>query len=47
MSSYYWDTRDEENTVLTYTLRFLFQGGTPPALGTECVRMTGCPNVCA
>jgi hypothetical protein len=27
-------------------LGFLFLGGPPPALGTECVRITGCPENC-
>lgn len=27
-------------------LSFLFQSGPAPALGTECVRIEGCPNVC-
>ena len=29
-----------------YLLGFLFQGGLPPALGDDCVRMRGCPEVC-
>ena len=28
-------------------LSFLFQGGGPPALGLECVRIEGCPDACA
>ena len=34
-------------TDAVHMLSFLFQGGGPPALGTECVRMTGCPDICA
>jgi PKD repeat protein len=29
-----------------YLLTFLFQGGLPPVLGDECVRIPGCPDVC-
>ncbi len=27
-------------------LGFLFLGGSPPVLGTECVRIAGCPESC-
>ena len=27
-------------------LLFLFQGGEPPALGTACVSIEGCPDAC-
>ncbi|MBN1441542.1 MAG: PKD domain-containing protein, partial [Planctomycetes bacterium] len=30
-----------------FTLMFLFQNGPPPALGTGCVPIAGCPDVCA
>ena len=29
-----------------YLLRYLFQHGAPPALGSDCMRLTGCPDVC-
>ena len=29
-----------------WMLAYMYQGGAPPALGTECVRLIGCPNVC-
>ena len=29
-----------------YLLSFLFRQGTPPALGTDCVAMAGCPDAC-
>jgi hypothetical protein len=29
-----------------YILLFLFQDGPAPVLGTSCVRIEGCPNVC-
>ena len=29
-----------------YLLSYLFQRGAPPVLGSACVRMTGCPDVC-
>jgi hypothetical protein len=30
-----------------YVLVHLFLGGEPPALGTQCVRIAGCPEVCS
>jgi hypothetical protein len=27
-------------------LGFLFLGGTPPVLGTECIKIAGCPAKC-
>ena len=27
-------------------LHYLFGGGAPPALGRECVRIRGCPDLC-
>ncbi len=30
-----------------FALLFLFHGGEPPALGIECVEISGCPNACA
>ena len=27
-------------------LEYLFQGGKPSLLGTECIEITGCPDVC-
>ncbi|HVR73038.1 MAG TPA: CotH kinase family protein [Planctomycetota bacterium] len=30
-----------------YILTYLFQEGAPPVLGTECVPIAGCPDVCA
>ena len=41
---------DNDGTVnltdAVFILRFLFQEGAPPALGTSCVRMPGCADVC-
>ncbi len=34
-------------TDAIYVLRHLFVGGPPPALGTECVPLAGCPSICA
>ncbi len=31
---------------VVYLLAYLFNGGAPPVLGTECVRIPGCPDVC-
>ncbi|MGQ9588672.1 MAG: chitobiase/beta-hexosaminidase C-terminal domain-containing protein [Planctomycetota bacterium] len=30
-----------------YLLNYLFLGGPPPALGTDCVRIEGCPDACS
>ena len=29
-----------------YLLAYLFQSGPPPVLGTQCVRIPGCPDAC-
>jgi len=30
-----------------YLTRYLFLAGPPPLLGDECIRIVGCPDVCA
>ena len=30
-----------------YLLSYLFEGGPPPVLGEECLRIEGCPDACA
>lgn len=34
-------------TDAVYLLTYLFQGGAAPVLGTACIRVEGCPDVCA
>ena len=39
------DTRVDLSDAVA-VLNYLFRGSAPPALGTECVRIEGCPDVC-
>lgn len=32
---------------VVYLLEYLFRNGPPPVLGTECIHIPGCPDVCA
>ena len=43
------DVNRDDSVNLTdavYILEYLFGGGNAPALGTSCVRISGCPDVC-
>ena len=38
---------DEVNVSdAVWLLAYMYQGGSPPSRGTNCVRLVGCPNVC-
>ena len=39
------DTRVDLSDAVA-VLNYLFRGSAPPALGTECLRIEGCPDAC-
>ena len=44
------DANGDKGSNLTdaiHSLAYLFMGGAPPVLGTECVPIPGCPDACA